>query len=153
MSIFQATPTTNTSRLNKPEAEVVNAFVQAISERLDRVTALCWWAYRVNGNECIACDIYGVENSLNLTMEISGRTRFPEYPEGEPFELQDATDAWCLLSLLVERFELKQVRAIALGLQFTLDEGGCADEANQICWRRDAYSILKDVTARCQNSQ
>ena len=106
MSIFEATPT-SLNRLPVPEyKDMVNEFLDKIASQAGQISSLCWWSYRMEPHDCIACDVYGSHANLNMTITLSGETAIPSYPEGEPFDLVDATDANCLLSMLIGRFQL-----------------------------------------------
>lgn len=72
----------------------------------------------MDNNDCVACDVYGSIANLNMSINITGTTILPKFADGEPFELVDGTDALCLLSILIERLNLKGVRPIQQGVEF-----------------------------------
>ena len=118
MTIFEATPTSLTRLPGSEYKGMVDDFLEKIASQAGRVSSLCWWSYRIAHHDCIACDVYGSKANLNMTITLSGKTALPSSPEGEPFDLVDATDANCLLSMLIERFQLNSVTPIVQGLEF-----------------------------------
>lgn len=119
--LFIAFPTSRNAHLNPQYALRVENFLSSVSERIGEDGALYWWTYRVEPHVCIACDIHGANESLNITMSITGSTVIPEGPDGD-FDLKDACDAWCLLSMLADRLGLRYVAPIGQGLQFSSRE-------------------------------
>lgn len=118
MIAFEATPTSLTRLLVPEYKAMVDGFLESIATKAGQISSLCWWSYRMEPHDCIACDVYGSQANLNMTITLSGETVFPSYLEGEPFDLIDATDANCLLSMLIERFQLNNVTPIVQGLEF-----------------------------------
>jgi hypothetical protein len=119
--LFNAFPTSSNAQLNPQYALRVENFLNSVSERVGENIVLYWWTYRVEPHVCIACDIHGTNESLNITMTITGSIVIPEGPDGD-FDLKDACDAWCLLSMLADRLGLRCVASIGQGLQFSSRE-------------------------------
>jgi hypothetical protein len=121
-----STPTIHEAIFNFSKKAKVDLLISQIEIEISQVTEIIWWAYRVPPHNCIACDIYGANStkSLNISITIAGETIIPSFPEEEPFEFQDETDAWCFLALLIEKFQLKHVNTISkgTGLQFSRRE-------------------------------
>lgn len=122
--LFYATPTSAEALLNSKFEEKINSLISQIQSEVEDVQEIIWWMYRVSPHDCIACDIYGSDKSksLNLNITIAGGTVIPSDAHDDSFDLQDATDAHCLLALIVEKFQLKHVRSVPQGLQFSLRE-------------------------------
>jgi hypothetical protein len=116
--IFIALPVSKTSEPQPQFKQPIDKFVNEICNFVGNASSLCWWAYRMDNNDCVACDVYGSITNLNMSINITGATILPKFADGEPFELVDGTDALCLLSTLIERLNLKGVRPIQQGLEF-----------------------------------
>jgi hypothetical protein len=119
--LFKATPTSSSAQLNPLYETNIEAFLTALSKRVGSDVSLCWRTYRVKGYVCFACDIHGSHGSLKIMMTITGATVIPEGAEDD-FDLWDAADAWCLLSLISDRFGVKFVAPIGQGLQISSSE-------------------------------
>lgn len=116
--IFIALPVSKTSEPQPQFKQSIDRFVNEVCNFVGAASSLCWWAYRMDNNDCVACDVYGSIANLNMSINITGTTILPKFADGEPFELVDGTDALCLLSILIERLNLKGVRPIQQGLEF-----------------------------------
>ena len=117
-NLFIALPVSRTLEPQTKFKNSVDKFVDDICGCVGNISSLCWWAYRMGNHDCIACDIYGSNSSLNLSINITGTTSLPKFADSEPFELIDGTDALCLLTVLVQRLNLTCTRPIAQGLEF-----------------------------------
>jgi hypothetical protein len=120
--LFISEPTSSFAGLNPDLNEKIKSFLTQIENEVGTVTEINWWSYRVAPHSCVACDIYGIDNSktINLNITISGEMAIPEYPGADPLEFKDETDAWCFAALLIERFNLKSVKSISQGFGFSL---------------------------------
>jgi hypothetical protein len=98
----------------------VNTMLSDLMNRLGSVESLHWWKYRLGRGEYVACEISGSKQSISLTMTLDEEgTCLPSVPQsGDLIQVQDATDAFCILRKLCSTFQLNTVAITDQGLLF-----------------------------------